>query len=399
MSKTAATSERAERHLLPLSHLSIRVPWHDAGWAGRVCTDPKANSSCLVLRRIREQRNDEAQAAVASRRWDQLTPAQLPPCIAEHGGFMSSDDLVRSVTHPYFGKSDAHAAFAPTPLRYPAYSAACIPYRWMLRKGGTQRAEEHELPFKQELEDQASELMKFKANWLQDEHNQRLLLETFFSAVRPQQSLCFFYAKRTPLSEDPRRVLIGVGRITGVGDTIPYQYSGTTGLRSVLWERAVTHSIRPDYADGFLLPYRELLEKKVADPDLDLEPFVAFAPEDHWLAFSYGTEHVSNDAAIAVLLECDRAVRKIAPAVAGPWDDVTRWISDQLGSVWKLRGAYPGLGACLVAFGVEHGILLAYLLGAQLKGELADPWPLSARPVRDASLCGSATAVPAPRPV
>ena len=36
----------------PLRHLSIRVPWHDAGWAGTVCNDPTANTACLVLKRI-----------------------------------------------------------------------------------------------------------------------------------------------------------------------------------------------------------------------------------------------------------------------------------------------------------------------------------------------------------
>ena len=32
---------------LPLRHLSIRVPWHDSGWDGRVCQNPTANTSCL----------------------------------------------------------------------------------------------------------------------------------------------------------------------------------------------------------------------------------------------------------------------------------------------------------------------------------------------------------------
>ncbi len=32
-------------------------------------------------------------------------------------------------------------------------------------------------------------------------------------------------------------------------------------LRSLLWECMVTHSIRPGFADGFLLPYHEALDK------------------------------------------------------------------------------------------------------------------------------------------
>ncbi|WP_439628322.1 hypothetical protein [Gemmata sp.] len=50
----------------PLRHLSIRVPWHDAGWAGTVCDDPTANTACLVLKRIGAERDDAAeQAALA----------------------------------------------------------------------------------------------------------------------------------------------------------------------------------------------------------------------------------------------------------------------------------------------------------------------------------------------
>jgi hypothetical protein len=33
-------------------HLSVRVPWHDAGWRGTVCTDPAGNASCILLHNI-----------------------------------------------------------------------------------------------------------------------------------------------------------------------------------------------------------------------------------------------------------------------------------------------------------------------------------------------------------
>jgi hypothetical protein len=35
-------------------HLSIRVPWHDAGWPGTVCDAPQVNGSCSKLKRIAE---------------------------------------------------------------------------------------------------------------------------------------------------------------------------------------------------------------------------------------------------------------------------------------------------------------------------------------------------------
>ena len=44
----------------PLRHVSIRAPWHDTAWDGRVCANPGLNGSCLRLKRIAEERDDAA---------------------------------------------------------------------------------------------------------------------------------------------------------------------------------------------------------------------------------------------------------------------------------------------------------------------------------------------------
>lgn len=56
-----------------------------------------------------------------------------------------------------------------------------------------------ELGFEPEREDRAHDIMGFKTAWIQTKQNQLVMLDTFFSAVRPQKSLCFIYAKRVPL--------------------------------------------------------------------------------------------------------------------------------------------------------------------------------------------------------
>ena len=75
---------------LPLRHLSIRVPWHDAGWNGTVCADPVNNASCLRLHNIHARRDDRVEVELRSRRIDELKEFQQPPCVAEratfHGG-------------------------------------------------------------------------------------------------------------------------------------------------------------------------------------------------------------------------------------------------------------------------------------------------------------------------
>jgi hypothetical protein len=42
----------------PLRHLSIRVPWHDTGWTGKVCEAPDLNGACAKLKRISYSKSD-----------------------------------------------------------------------------------------------------------------------------------------------------------------------------------------------------------------------------------------------------------------------------------------------------------------------------------------------------
>ena len=120
---------------LPLHHVTIRVPWHDGGWTGSVCSRPLDNTSCLILPRIGEGRRDEVDARCASQRLDELDRADLPPCVGERVSFMAPFALTRTMTHPYTEfYPETHGHFASTRLVQPAYSAACVPFRWMLRE-------------------------------------------------------------------------------------------------------------------------------------------------------------------------------------------------------------------------------------------------------------------------
>ena len=366
---------------LPHQHLSVRVPWHDTGWTGSICTDPLNNSSCLRLGRIAEGRDDVAEIRLAGRPWTDLAHDQLPPCASERAGFMSSTARTVEKEHPYASWNDMYRRFRRTTFQLPAHSADCVPYRWMLRDNAVDLAERFQLPYRVELEEQIDELAALKSPvWVQHAENQQILLDTFFSAARPQRSLVFFYAKETPLSDDPRRTVIGVGRVTGVGNVVPYVQDGA-GFGSVLWERVVNHSIRPNLDDGFLLPYHELLDG-AADGGWDPATLAVMVPDELVTQFSYATEHVTHDGALAVLLELDRALNRIAPLVSGTWDQPRSWLNDRIDEVWQARGPCPGLGAALTAFGLPQGVLLAYAAQAQL-ADNDDPWPLIDRWLRD----------------
>lgn len=369
---------------LPYQHLSIRVPWHDTGWDGRVCDDPIGNGSCLRLKQIAEGRDDATELRLAGKTWEQIRPEELPPCAAERAGFMSENPQDIAKEHPY-SRNEYYSKFKKTTYSRPAYAADCVPFRWMLRdqvegrKNNRGIAEDYHLSYSSELEDSVKEETRRGSSWIQHADNQTLLLDTFFSAVQPNRSLVFIYAKESPLANDPRRLLIGVGRARSVGNVVPYkQTSG--GFGSVIWERVISHSIRPSMEDGFLLPYHELLDK--AADDRDLANLAVFVPDEYSLQFSYASEHVSHDAALALLLSINQTIERFTSLVSGNWDGPKSWLSDRLAEVWQARGPCPGLGAVLKAFGINEGALLAYDVQSRL-GDNENPWPLIDKWLRD----------------
>ena len=361
----------------PLRHLSIRVPWHDTGWDGRVCASPRLNGACLKLKRIADNRDDDGEESVATRSIKDLPETRWPPCIAERAGFMAPFEYVRSADHPYNrGPETVHGHFKRTPLRHPPYSAPAVPFAWMLRDAMGALAEQHGLDVQAEREPD----LGFKTPWIQERLNQTALLDCFTGHLKTERSLCFFYAKQVPFVEDSAgsRILIGVGRVLHVGAAQEYHYTTTDlsdKLRAMLWERMVQHSIRPDSEDGFLLPYHAAIKKADGDPECDPAEIAAFSPADRLSEFSHASQLVSHDGAISSLLACAESLRKAKGFLPGPWEQCLQWIDARLGELWKARGPCPGLGSALTAFGLQFGTFVGRAI-AEKAGENADPWPL-----------------------
>ncbi|MCX8518738.1 MAG: AAA family ATPase [Methylophilaceae bacterium] len=363
-----------------LEHISIRVPWHDNAWQGTICNKPVDNSACLALSRIAEIKREDREMQCAGQRIDELSETDRPACMTERATFMAPFSIPRIVSHPYRGWSSAHQHILPTPLHMPAFSAATVPYRWMLSKFAWEIAAQRRLDVSKDYE------LTNTGGWVQAGRNQKALLEGFFASIKEETSLCFFYAKQTPFSDDTRPVIVGVGRVKKVHAPVEYNYKNKNHnmLDAYLWEIVVEHSIRPDCKDGFLLPYQELAELEASGVEVDWQKCLAFCPADRSAEFSYATEHVTHDAAITAMLECKSALEASRPLLSKNETIVRalKWIDARLADLWKLRGPYPGLGPALSAFGVEHGNFLAFHLAEQLE-ENADPWPLVDKVLRD----------------
>ena len=168
----------------PLRHISLRVPWHDTAWDGRVCANPRLNSSCLKLRRIAEGRNDAAEEKIKGELLSDLSEDEWPCCIGERVSFLAPFELNRTINHPYNrGPETAHGHFDDTPLRQPPYSAPAIPFRWVLRDNMRALGEEHALDVQEERE---PDLGDFGETWVQDRDNQKALLDCFADHLKPE---------------------------------------------------------------------------------------------------------------------------------------------------------------------------------------------------------------------
>ncbi len=299
---------------------------------------------------------------------------------------MANFSYERRFPHPYEHNA-LYAHFRHTRYVHAPWSASAVPFGWMMKgeEGVPEVSKRLALGFRPELEPD----LGFESIWVQERRNQLVMLDTFFGAVERDSSLVFFYAKRTPLTEDPRRVIVGIGRVTGVGGATEYAYEDTApdALRSMVWEREISHSIRPEIGDGFLLPYRELLALAEADPYFDMQPFVLHAPAESFDAFSMGAEHVSHDQAVSVLLSAATVVSRYEALLPGDWAAARRWIDAELNRLWRLRGAFPGLGSALTALGLPNGTLLAHAVGNLLHADggedIRDPWPVVESILRD----------------
>lgn len=385
--------------VLPVRHLTIRVPWHDSGWTGTFCQSCTTNTSCTVLPRIATGRDDAFEMLHVGESFESFDRSQYPPCVDEHGTFMSQFPLSMEKKHPYSESAKAtHGHFTDTPYTIRPYSAAAIPFRWMLREqvegnkkwGVSSLKETLQLGYQTEREPDLTVNRgweKDKKTWVQEGVNQRIILDTFFSVAKPNESLVFFYAKRTPLVEDARRVIIGVGRVKSVSAPIEYHYLAgqkpKDSISGYLWERNIEHSIRPKESDGFLLPYQKLLQAAETDESIDLVACTAFAPNEYFSSYSYGTEHLAHDGAIASLLAVEKAIKAMRQhLVEEPWDKHLAWIDAELNRLWDMRGAFPGFGSALNAFGFPHGNLLAWYLVSQGDDKL-DPWSALANVLKE----------------
>lgn len=344
-------------------HISIRVPWKDNGYTGLVCEKPCYNTACMRLKNIAENKDDEFESTLAGQ---SIKGHEMEiPCLSEGGCFMSSETFVKKIEHPYKkNNSKTHGHFLPTELSYPPYSLPARPFGWtMVERWDVfgNKITLEDLADKKGIEyDQDDEPnLGWTTNWVQDAKNQRAIFKTFYQDVEINKSLVITYAKQVPFIEESKRIVTGIGFVTSIVEPPEYSHTDTGKLRSILWETMIGHSIRDDRKNGFLLPYKEMMDYADKNPDFDISSIAVLADDEHFSEFSYATEHLSYDAVINILLKTIKALRIIKGCIDGNWNECIKWCKERLEEVWLDRGPFPGFGSMLTAVGFKHGNLIA----------------------------------------
>lgn len=345
-------------------HYSFRVPWHDNGWNGAICSNPGDNYSCMRLKGINQSRDEVFENDNSNCKLCDLDCVNNVPCIREGGTFMSEDDITINVIHPYSTWSEYHKHLKPMNETIPAYCYPARPFRWVMRERNVgykkyKYIDELALEKGFEYHPEFEPKMK-KKTWVQDGRNQEAIFNSFFKDAKENESICIFYAKQVPFIEDSRRVVIGIGHIQKVNSVKKYDMSNPNGMTSCIWENMVKHSIRKDMKDGFLLPYYDLMRYASEHTNFDVRTGTVFASDDYFDEFSYASEQLSHDAVIDVILQCLKVVEVYKNCkISGNWDHVIKWLNNELVKIWKDRGAFPGLGPVLSAFGIPSGPVMA----------------------------------------
>lgn len=353
-----------------MKHLSIRVPWHDNNWNGAVCCSPAANPFCLTLHNILERKNNLDEDKIASKKWCELKPEQLPACKGENGGFMNENTYKRTFVHVYaYKKQLPHSQLLPTTIDVPPFSAFGIPFRYLSKD--SQKDMDTKFPGLSRDEEPP-----FGTSWIFGAQRQRDILNWFLKDVVEHESLVVFYCKNgNPVDEDSARVIVGLGEVSRVHDVL--EFDSAADYTYPAWDLMIGHSIRPNLneSNGFLLPYKEYLaiDEQVFKDKLHMSKAAAINEIKLTLdkvgnsqkifdELSYGCDKVSHHSMLIILSAARDSVEAIIRhgLVGGDWKRQLRWIDLQIGNIKKASGPFPGFAEALRAIGVNYAYLIEH---------------------------------------
>ncbi|MFV0152547.1 AAA family ATPase [Empedobacter falsenii] len=309
-----------------MKHISLRLAWHDDGWNGHICKNPRANTHCVGQHSypgdLISQARDldwEEQENVAGCHCSAIDG--IPPCSYSINAFGNAAIKGESNPPDFFKDNSKGIAF-----EIPASTACIWPYEQMY----------------------SDDIKADKGSSQTYNYTKRLAAaKNFFKEVTPNESLVFYYAnKSNPFSEEDDRnfVLVGISRIKKIGEVMYYENVSEENKKKYadgfVWQLPITSKF-PD--EGFAIPYHKYRDQ----PEI-LER-ITYIPEisDN---FKYGTKHISDDDALIYVERLTEIVDFLINADdTENWVERKTWLVSLQNELWKKRGPYPGLNSALEA--------------------------------------------------
>lgn len=331
------------------NHLSVRLCWHDSGWNGKVCRNPKQNKFCTNLDHIREKKDIEFENFEHTKKGMKLSSIDIGfPCERDIGVFGKNGYEIKFVHPlkkkkypPYTGLGDCVAQVSTCSF-YPA------PYRWLMASNYDEIRHREGLNLRNLTKDEK------ERTWIYDVFLQEKLLKAFWNKLEAKKSFVIFYSNSTPAAEDTRRVIVGIGRIKGMSKMLLYGPSTEMPGPNYEWSREITHCY-PE--EGFRLPLQEYI-----DQGLNPENIMLTAPEGFENQFKYVSEIVSDGVMLIIAERLSKIIDLIQKDIddnkiklSEDWSKHKRWIQKVISELWKNRGRYPGIGSVLQFLGFNRG--------------------------------------------
>lgn len=306
------------------THISARVAWHDSGWNGHICRNPAANTYCVgqysfpgdTIAKHRDL-NWEESNGVKGCAIHKLK--DIPPCIMSVNAFGANELQARNAPPSWFNDQTAIKQWRMAP-----YTIATWPYEEMYRP---------------EVLNPSGTSPRY------DPIKRREFMREYFAALKPNQSLIFYYANYSnPFSENDQLqyAIIGMSRIKAVGEELTWLNQSDKTLKQygpMVWFRNIT-SHYPD--QGLRLPYHSYMDRP------EIMERILFVP-DNPRSFKYATRHISDDGALG-LIERLREIVGVLYEIGDKsedWQLRQEWLASVMAELWHNRGLFPGIGVAL----------------------------------------------------
>ena len=319
-------------------HLTIRMAWHDNGWDGKICQDPKQNAYCvgnnsLLSNRLRKNRDLDLEIKNAGKKLDQLGD-YLPPCYWSSNAF-SADTTNIWHDHPWLpkridGSLTGYSVFTwPFNISYTDYDEK--------KKWGRYPPQK---------------VIEKRLDKLEDE-------------LTSGDSLVFFYLNYSnPISSDwGQYVLVGCAPLIDISKTGEFDLSDKELQNNRRGEKknfsALNWAIRVTYdfeESGIMLPYKDYLKHidKHPSDEYMLDEMQVLIEDDMRANFKYVAMGMNDDVCIYLLTKLKKSLYKVSThdiLDTAKIDAQQKRVEHLLQRAWKKRGIYPGLGNVLDVIG------------------------------------------------